>query len=130
MSTQPIFLYAPDLYWKLTQEERESFRCGPGRGVLEKLVPETIWLLKITDACSIHDFMYHEGEASDQGKIEADLVLRNNMIRIIEAKTKSKLLLKLRLRRAQTYYLAVKHLGGPAYWQNKNKPSEMGLIHI
>jgi hypothetical protein len=123
-----VSLYAPPEYWKLTEEERRQFRCGPGRGILERLVPETVWGLCITPACGIHDFMYRTGEPTDQGKADADEVFLNNMIRLVEAGTKSYVLLWLRLRRAHTYYQAVRYFGGLAYWHDKNKLSEMGLV--
>lgn len=122
-----VELFAPPEYWKLTNEERAQFRCGPGRGVLEQLVPDTVWGLCITPACAIHDFMYRVGE-NDQDKVDADDVFLNNMVRIIEAKTRNQILLCLRLRRAKTYYHAVKVFGGPAFWSGKNKASEMGRV--
>lgn len=124
------FLFAPPEYWKLTDDERKNFRCGPGRGVLEFLVPEKIWGLCITPACAIHDFMYREGPPTPEGKAEADAVFLNNTIRLIEAGTDPhyRLLMRLRLRRARTYYESVKLMGGAAYWKGKNKPGEMGLV--
>jgi hypothetical protein len=124
-----VDLFAPPEYWDLTEEERKYFRCGPGRGILERLVPETAYGLRLSAACSIHDFMYRYG-FTDQDKVDADEVFLNNMIRIIEVKTSSKILMFLRLRRARTYYLAVKLFGGPAFWNGKNKNEEMEKINV
>jgi hypothetical protein len=124
-----VELFAPPEYWRLTDEERSQFRCGPGRGVLEWLVPETMYGLTITPACAIHDFSYRIGQ-NDQDKTDADDVFLNNMVRIIEAHTNNKILLCLRLRRAKTYYQMVKQFGGVAFWSGKNLPSEMGLVLI
>ena len=124
---KPVELFAPAEYWRLPESERAKLRCGPGRGVLEKLVPETVYLLTITPACAIHDFMYKIGE-TDQDKVDADDVFLNNMIRIIEANTTNKQILCLRLRRVRIYYMAVKFFGGPAFWKDKNKKSEVGLV--
>ena len=99
----PVELFAPAAFWRLPESERVKLRCGPGRGILERLVPETIYLLTITPACAIHDFMYKIGE-TDQDKVDADDVFLNNMIRIIEANTTNKQLMCLRLRRARIYY--------------------------
>ena len=120
------FLFAPPEYWKLSEEVRKSFRCGPGRGVLEWLVPETMYGLSVSPACSIHDYMYTYGKTSDD-KCEADIVFLNNMIRLIESDGGWWLLRKLRLRRAYVYYEAVKDFGGPYYWNEKNKSTEIGL---
>lgn len=122
-----VELFAPPEYWLLTDEERAQFRCGPGRGVLEHIVPETVWGLCITPACAIHDFMYRIGE-NDQDKTNSDDVFLNNMVRIIEAQTCNKILLCLRLRRAKTYYQMVRIFGGPAFWLHKNKANEMGVV--
>ena len=124
---KPVELFAPALYWRLTEAERNKYRCGPGRGLLERLVPETAYGLCITPACSIHDFMYSIGE-DDKDKEDADAVFLNNMVRIIEAHTENQILLCLRLRRAKTYYQMVKIFGGPAFWAQKNLASEVQLV--
>ena len=122
-----VELFAPASFWTLDEDEVKQLRCGPGRGVLELLVPETIYGLRITPACAVHDFMYRLG-GTDKDKCEADDVFLNNMIRIIEVHTKNKILLFLRLRRAQVYYQFVRNFGGPAFWKDKNKQVEMGFV--
>ena len=114
-----VKLYAPEDYWELTSEQRKTIlnKCGPkGFGWI---VPDTIWFLNIGEACNIHDYMYAVGVTLEDKK-EADRVLFNNILRLIEAKTKNRILLKLRKRRALIYYEAVKHFGGPAFWKDKN----------
>ena len=119
-------LYAPVAYWNLTVEERKYFRCGPGRGLLERIIPDSIYGLCITESCSIHDYMYQVGEPSNEGKEEADRVFLNNMLRQIEEcqDVCADLLMK-RLDRAQLYYSFVKNFGGPAYWAGKNLPGRL-----
>jgi hypothetical protein len=121
------FLFAPPEYWRLSEDERKAFRCGPGRGVLEWLVPENIVGCSVSAACSVHDFMYAHGITATD-KCEADAVFLNNMIRLIEAAGGPWLLRRLRLRRARIYYEAVSHFGGPAFWNQKNRPNEIGLV--
>jgi hypothetical protein len=94
--------------------------------VLEWLVPETIYGCSVSVACSIHDYMYAHGKTPDD-KCEADRVFLNNMIRLIEAYGGWWPIQFLRLRRALIYYEAVSHFGGPAFWNEKNKPTEIGL---
>ena len=120
-------LFAPEAYWKTPEGERRRWRCGPNRGLLEVLVPETIYGLRVSPACSIHDFMYSVGETIAD-KDEADRVFLNNMIRLIEDRKKFRVLVVLRLKRAFKYYEFVKHFGGPFYWVGKNKPSEVGVV--
>lgn len=113
-------LLAPHEYWELTPEQRKMLcnGCGPKRPLLDKLIPETCWFCNVSEACDIHDFMYHLGETLEDKK-EADTAFLANMYRIIEAKTKNKWLKKLRKIRARTYYRAVRDFGGPAFWAGK-----------
>lgn len=122
-------LFAPASYWTCTEATRREVvsGCGPGRGWKAFLVPETLWGLSIRAACDIHDWMYHLGETVDDKK-EADRVFLNNMIRIIEARTRWSWLKRMRLRRARIYYLAVCWFGGPAFWARKNRPDEERCI--
>lgn len=119
-------LYAPEWYWKLPEDIRSKGRCGPGRGLGEKLIPETIWGLSVTPACQIHDQMYEKGETIGD-KESADRVFLNNMLRIINGNS-NRFMRWLRTRRALKYYEAVRDFGGPAFWSNKNKPEEMEVI--
>lgn len=127
MSRKPVILFAPEWYWKIPQSEREKGKCGAGNGLGEKLVPETLWFLNVTPACQIHDKMYERGKTLEDKK-EADRIFLNNMLRIIEANTNNSILKKLRIRRARIYYSVVDDVGGVAFWKNKNKPDEWGIV--
>lgn len=118
-------LYAPAGYWALTPAEKAKLCNGAGPDNFAWLVPDTMYGLSITEAANIHDYMYSPLYTpwSDETKKEADRVFLNNMIRIIN--NASKWLRWLRLRRAHTYYNAVKYFGGPYYWHNKNMPSTL-----
>jgi len=117
-------LFAPKEYWEMSKEAIDEITggCGPG-GLGDKLVPDTIYGLSIFAACRIHDFMWHFGVTQEDKDI-ADRVFKNNMIRIIEAKTKYKIIKWLRIRRANTYYKAVSVFGDGAYWNDKNSEDE------
>ena len=117
-------LYAPESYWDATEEQRNEIAggCGPG-GFGDYLVPDRIWFLSVKLACKIHDWMYNFGETLAD-KEEADRVFLNNLIRIINAKTKWKWLRKRRLKIAHVYYVFVDRFGGPSFWDDKNKPRE------
>lgn len=122
-----VRLYAPPEFWQLTPAEKEKRcnGCGPkGYGLF---IPDTIWGLRITPACDIHDFMYALGE-TEADKCEADRVFLNNMIRLIDAAGSWSIVRWLRQRRAMTYYQAVHELGGPAFWSGKNPRSHEGMI--
>jgi hypothetical protein len=117
-------LFAPQSYWNSSQAVRDEITggCGPGK-LGDWLVPDTVWFLSIKEACQIHDWMWHFGE-TNKDKKKADRVFLNNMNRIIDANTKWRWLRKLRKRRALKYYLAVKYLGGIAFWRGKNSNVE------
>jgi hypothetical protein len=117
-----VELYAPAMYWRVSPATRELLTngCGTG-GLIGLLVPDTIYGLPVHRACDIHDFMYRIGE-TEKDKEEADIAFLNNLLRIIEARTRWKILLELRVCRARTYYRAVRDLGGPAFWSGKNEP--------
>lgn len=123
MQTQ---LFAPEAFWDLTDEQRAKLcnGCGPGK-MLGFLVPDTLWGLSIAPACDIHDFMYITGETIAD-KDSADRVFLNNMLRLIDANTRWDWLKYFRARKARTYYLAVRELGGPWFWAGKNSPHELG----
>jgi len=117
-------LFAPEEYKKLTAAALAAVinGCGPG-GWKVDLVPDSLYGLDITDACNIHDYMYYVGETIED-KNEADRVLLNNMLRLIDAGTKHRWLRRLRRCRAMIYYLSVKYFGGPAFWDEKQSTGQ------
>ena len=117
-------LYAPEQYWLLYDVARAELVNGCGtRGIIGILVPDTIWGLRITTACNIHDWMYGVGTILAD-KEEADRVFLNNMLRLIDGGWWW--LKRPRILRAREYYQAVKICGGPAFWSGKNKKEAMG----
>ncbi|HBD18665.1 MAG TPA: hypothetical protein DC063_00190 [Arenimonas sp.] len=88
-------------------------------------MPDTIYGLRVTAACDIHDYMYFIGDGIED-KDAADRVFLNNLLRLIAAGTRWDWLRRLRALRARTYYAAVCAFGGPAFWHGKNLPEEMG----
>ena len=114
-------LIAPLEYKKMTKGELALICNGCGTsGWKGALVPETIYLLRVTEACQIHDFMYFMGLTLED-KAEADEVFLQNM-NIIINHCPWYLIPKLnsfREVRANTYYLAVKHFGKKAFLEGK-----------
>jgi hypothetical protein len=111
-------LYSPEGYKKLSKEAKEEIcnGCGAGNAKFD-FVPDSIYGLYIGEVCNIHDYMYHVG-VTLADKEEADRVMRNNLIRLIN--NKGGILKTLRRWRAGTYYVAVDKYGGPAFWEGKN----------
>ena len=132
-------LFAPQSYWNapLTVREEMTGGCGPGR-IGDYFVPDTIYGLNVKKACKIHDWMYFLGEVQKDKK-KADRVFLNNMLRIIAGAALRKAfpwyylglgfliripLMRLRIRRAYTYYKAVKRFGAGAFYKGKNSDTE------
>jgi len=114
-------LYAPPLYQALSPEGKADICNGCGAKGFGWTIPDSMYFLNISEACNIHDFMYLVG-VDEEDREEADRVFLNNLVRIIEAKTKWEWLKLLRKRRAAKYYWAVRTFGGPAFWSGKNEP--------
>jgi len=127
-------LFAPESYWTAKAHghvhEFVDGGCGPGK-FGDWLVPDTILGVNVTPACEIHDWMYLMGRTIED-KNKADRAFRNNLIRLIRAAKRPRLVPKCiwrritrwRLRTAQLYYEAVRDFGGHAFWEGKNKNSE------
>lgn len=120
-------LYAPEEYWRLTRCDREALTNGCGtKGLVGILVPDSLLGLDISAACDIHDYMYFAGYGI-AGKETADRTFLNNVLRIIAVEsTAGTLVITIRRWLAMRYYKAVRDFGGPAFWEDKNKPQEMG----
>jgi hypothetical protein len=95
--------------------------CGP-QGWKIDLIPDSVLGCNIEEACRIHDVQYGEGRTIED-KQSADRTLLNNGIRLVRARTTTIaakiFLLRLRLNLVYTYYEAVSHFGGPAFWKGK-----------
>ena len=111
-------LYAPPDYFTAPQMLINQIcnGCGSSNAKFD-FVPDTIYGLDISQACKVHDWMYHFGQTNED-KEKADRSFRNNLIRLIDER--GGFLRPLRRWRAGTYYLAVDRYGGPAFWNGKD----------
>jgi len=112
-------LAAPMSFWDASEELRNAITggCGPG-GAGDMLVPDTIYLLKVTLACKIHDFCYAIWN-SPEGFIKANNIFKNNMLRIINQHGSwCSQLHYLRKKRTIKYYKAVKYFGETSYFDS------------
>ena len=117
-----LVLFAPKGFNELSKVEKKDTcnGCGAKGGFW---VPDTFWGLDVSMACDIHDFMYKIGKSLED-KDAADRVFKNNCFRIINHESCCGLLKRLRLIRANTYYLVVQNWGADAFWAGKNKENE------
>ena len=120
-------LFAPESYWKLTEQQRKDACNGCGtKGIIGHVIPDSLWGLDIREACNVHDWMFAVGETIED-KDEADRVFLNNMLRLVDAGSKNWFTRMIRSRAAVKYYYAVRDCGGPAFWQGKNSLDELGI---
>lgn len=122
-------LVAPLEYWAVPPEDMHlhvSGRCGPGKGFVEKLIPEKLWGLSVTKACEIHDFMYEFGEKTKEYKRAADNVFLSNMLTLVDRNTKWGWLKWLRKRAAFGYYQKVCSFGDPWFFKENGNSGIAG----
>ena len=128
-----VTLYADPRCWKFREdhpEEWKAFGCGPG-GFGDKLVPDTMYGLNVSEACRIHDWYYRfYPDSTPSARKMADYAFRNNLIRIVEAKTKNRVLRWVRKRRCQAYYAMVRALGGPAFYSDRNEEEFLKEVEV
>lgn len=120
-----VKLWAPKSYNAI--ERTKCNGCGAGWNV--KLIPDNLLGCDITEACNIHDYMYTIG-GSLHDKKKADRVFLNNMTRLVLAYSGNWFTRNLRLAMVKRYFNAVKYYGGDAFWQGKNKATEIKEIFI
>ncbi len=117
-------LFAPENYSNANPELIDEIVNGCGAaGWKVDIVPDNILGIDVSEACNIHDWMYYFG-TTIYDKYEADRVFRNNLIRLIEAGSWSRIMKRIRFWFAQRYFNAVHYFGGPAFWNGKNTEVE------
>ena len=109
-------LHIPLSFRYLSPEKKESIcnGCGSKGGVD---VFDTMWGLSVTEACNIHDYMWHVS-STVKGLEESNELFWFNMKVLI--KRGSWWLRGLRYARAHKYYLAVKWFGTSAYAKERD----------
>ena len=113
-------LAAPISFW-----ENQSLHydlvggCGPG-GVGDYFVPDTIWFLKITAACMIHDWCFLVWNTKEGFKLANDL-FKNNIMRINDQTDAYTWVKNLRRERGWKYYMAVHKFGESSYYDSHKK---------
>ena len=94
--------------------------CGAGHGLGERLVPESVFGVRITPACYIHDHCWALAEPSWADFHAANSIFLHNMLAIIQTRSSHKLARAIRNYRALTYYNAVDIAGQDIFWALKN----------
>jgi len=100
--------------------------CGPGRGLGEILIPETVFGLRVSPACWIHDRSWDLAEPTWNAFHQTNNMLERNMRSIILVKSKYAILKYLRLYRPTTYFIAVDTAGSEHFWRLKRQQIQAG----
>lgn len=96
--------------------------CGAGK-FGDIFVPDTIWGLKVSPACYIHDEDFSCLPRDWKHFHVANSRFLHNIIRIIQYRSKSSFLKRLRMYRAVTYYNAVDQCGQKYFF--RSQPQEV-----
>ena len=95
--------------------------CGPGNGIAEKIIPETMWGLCISPACYVHDHSWSLAKPTWGGFHAANSMFLHNLMAIVQTRSKSTFLKHLRLYRCVTYFDAVdSDIGADIFWRMKS----------
>lgn len=109
-----------------TFKEFTSF-CGAGRGIGDLVVPESIFWLKVSPVCYIHDIMWQMAQPTWTEFHQSNSTMMHNLLTVIEKRSSNKWLEHLRNYRAITFYNAVDVLGEPIFWAVKeNQINSLG----
>jgi len=115
-----LLLAPPGIEWPAIHLEKFGTYCGPGHGIGDLLVPDTMWGLKVSAACYVHDFMWAVAEPSWADFHYSNSVFLHNLLRIIDAH--GGILKYLRSYRAVTYYAAVDSVAfAKIFWAMKKQ---------
>ena len=99
--------------------------CGAGDGIGEKLVPDKILGVKISAACHSHDHCFEFGEPTWADFHQSNSMFIRNIINILRAKSKWRILGYFRILMAATFFYAVDSVGAGVY---KAVKKSQGLI--
>jgi hypothetical protein len=100
--------------------------CGAGDGIGKLIVPDSIYGLKVSAACFIHDDDWENAEPTWDAFHSANSRFLTNLLAIINTKSYSWFFRIPRRYRAMTYYSAVDEASF-IFWRLKKKQKEQGM---
>jgi len=115
------FLIPASIQWPNIKLSDFGDYCGAGEDIGAKIVPDSIWGLKISSACFIHDVSWEMAEPSWSDFHETNAMFMYNLSSIIICNSKSWILKYLRLYRCVTYHNAVDSIGAKIFWRLKRE---------
>jgi len=94
--------------------------CGAGSGIGEKIIPETIFGIRVSKACHIHDDCFDNGEATWADFHQSNYMFLRNIIAIIVEESHP-VFTWFRLVRAASFFYAVDTVGAKVYARLKRR---------
>lgn len=94
--------------------------CGAGEGWGQVVVPETIYGLRISPACHIHDYAWDVAQNNMSDFVQSNVMFLGNILAIIRKKSGNSFIRVLRSYRATTYYNAVHEVGKNHFFRLKD----------
>lgn len=104
----------PAFYWPHNTFDGFPDCCGPGNGVLEKLVSDKIDDLNISPDCWVHDFMFGRGPRTWSHFHHSNSVFFQNIMLTNEARGGTREEKDHRMKKIIGYYMAVSSPVGAA----------------
>ena len=95
--------------------------CGAGDGIGNTLVPETMYALRISPACAIHDFCWEYAGGNWSEFHQSNYIFLVNILSIIRARSGNALMRWLRAKRALKYFNAVDEVGAMIFKKMKGE---------
>ncbi len=119
-------LYAPDSYWKATDEEKAAVcnGCGAKGGIK---VPDSFLGLEIKKACNIHDWMTEEGQTLGDFLFAAVMFLANLAAIILSDSNRFVRIIRMIL--AFNYFTGVLIGGRSHFFKNKTENKKMYITY-
>lgn len=99
--------------------------CGPGKGIVEKIVPEHIIFLRVSAACYIHDNDWDILPPTWESFHASNSRFISNLLSIIETGSANRVIKFFRQRIALDYYIAVDN-AAEIFWKIKKDQQNQG----
>ena len=104
--------------------ENYSSFCGAGSGLGDLIVPETIFGVRVSPACFVHDQMFDKAKPLQMDLLVSNAVFMTNLNSLIvqmSRMSKFNPLYHLRMYRMTTYFDAVNTIGSEIFWKLKRR---------
>lgn len=121
-----LIIPTTDFFWPAPTFENFPSCCGSG--LTDYFVPETMWGLVVSPACWVHDRMFERAGKTWEHFFQANEIFEHNLRAIIDQKTTSTVLKRLRHHRASIYTKSVYIFGAEYFFETIMEGEYVGRI--